>query len=311
MQKYTVCRRTFEDWYKTFITRFGGEKKNTIGSWLDKVNQCHQNVRNQIGGVNYRIHLSLSTSQEAATGEKVSELIDSLWFNIAPWCSNHHPVISKSDLYYRTLPSGIKTSKVVNSVVTKMVRPFKDDLSDGLNVFKRKIDKDLSLLGEEWAKCRTTSVELTVDVLTSPESFVTLGHFGPDAKSCFRQGGGAPSDKYYFAQFDDTFVVLILDKHENALVRMLGHWDRQRNAVSFFNAYLQPGFWPGNVYAVMKKISANITGCDESCINEYYGLISVDSENFYLNDGVWQYTYTTSINPKFIYIGGSDLVRMK
>lgn len=242
--------KDFQKWQESFTNNWGGYIADK--DWLDRVDAAHIKLR---GGEEFQSYhqFKLKKQQRPARGQKISDIYESL-IDLVPTLGKLGD-LTEEKLRYPSISTAnhrvFKTSKCITEAAASYYDEYTIDGKKKLD----KINKLVSQLGEEWSKCRTS--EITYDVIfdTSAKGFVKLGHYGPDKSSCFKQGSASEKNKYHLAQTPHTFVVTIYTD-EICVARCWGFVNEDYNILNYCNLYLEKGTVDGNIFEVLRHLSA-------------------------------------------------------
>jgi hypothetical protein len=247
----------FVSWYEKFIKRNAGWSPDPLRQWFDVVEDNHQELRQLIGDVKIdrKYLLKSGTKPLDINTPALRNIIDTL-NDIAPNFIERIG-ITEDDFKYPVFAEGNHNGRRLSKLLRDNLVLITRDILGATIV----IDKQISLLGEEWAKCKTSECELTVTLSTTQRGFSLLGHYGPDDNSCFRQGSTSRFDKYIFGQSKNTFILSIkgFDKikgKERNLARAFGWY--ANGAFNVRNYYFVEGFQEGDFIEVITMMFSEL-----------------------------------------------------
>jgi hypothetical protein len=290
----------FEEWYYNFIAKFGGYEPANLRNWFDIVQEKHIDLREQIGGIRTHTTYELPEYQGPADAKDCEKLISRIKEIMPRYLRDSK--LTEEHLLSGSMPNGMRTSKHIIRYAGS-----KYDMS---LEHRSELMKIISALGEKWANAKTTSQEITVTISTSAKGFASIGHYGPDNISCFKQSGSNASNKYALGRLKNTFVVLLRESitrvHEpidskSTFARLWGFFNPDENVVNFCNYYPVAGFMEGNAFEACKLEAATMLGCSVEDINCEKNKIYVPSaKNIYHNNKETQPNWSFFIGDKTI-----------
>lgn len=283
----------FKTWHADFLDRHSGYSPKNINVWWHRVESSHKKLRDFIGGIRVIKEYTLKAHQNPASPEDVYPIVDEILKLVPNYLADYG--YSKDVFLRPTIEQG--SHNVIK--VAKHVRIYCDSFHrNNINrhLVLAELDKKLSILGEVWAKCRTSDSKLEITLSTSPRSFALLGHYGPDADSCFRQGSDKTQHKWVVGQTADTFVVTIgqwndkKNKYTN-VARCFGYTNKDYSVFNFANYYYSPGFNEGDAVGIIRQLLTDLWGSDPV----FYEEKSVIYDIFHNPYGRW--TFSQYKNP--------------
>lgn len=284
----------FLEWFKKFNQRWCDTAITPNKQWFENVENSHDLVREKIGGVS--IEKIVSVKQQNGPADRdlgmkvIQELENCLTTSIygtgfvqSLQLSN----INKEDLLYPTITIGthnsMKTSKFLSRLMSKYSRNY-DEYQD-----------KISDMGKLWAKSKSKNATYQIELNTTAEAFVKLGHYDVDHDSCFKQNGGNKYDKLLLAQHKDTFIVTIKEKGKY-IARGWGFYNNKSSVFNVCNLYLGKGVKEGDVLAALREFFKQLLGCEE--INIHESKISVEIDVYQNPWGNFSFTDKKYIAPQ-------------
>lgn len=247
---------------KGFKIRHGGFFPCDIDKWHDKVEENHQDIRNWLGGVRKSIIIKLNAQQNQASEELARPIINSILNTIPDYlnCYGFDESVFLSPSIRQGTHNSIRVGKHIRSYAENYLR---NDPSRDYTL--RDLDRKLAALRTIWAKAKTQPSTLEVTLTTSPRAFVLLGHYGPDADSCFRNGSDKTADKFVMGQSKDSFVLVISKLNEGTskfeqVARAFGFTSNNFKYISVCNFYYSDGLSEGDSIEAIKTFVEQING---------------------------------------------------
>jgi hypothetical protein len=252
-------KESFLEWFENkFFKRNGGFRPKDIGKWFDQVEKTHQKLRGFLGTERVSNIYKLKSQQNPVPAEEAQPVIDGIK-KLVPQYLEAHGFIDDIFLF-PTRQQGIKNSIKVSK---HLIQYSQAALGAGGEKIK-KLQGYVSELGNLWSKYRTTDLELEITMSTTPRAFTLLGHYGPDAESCFRNGSDKTADKFCLGQTPDTFVISISKKQDGKLkdgkpvyknlARCFGFANKDYTTFGTSNYYINPGFSEGDTVGVIRAL---------------------------------------------------------
>ena len=285
----TDTEEDFNKWYSKFVSKHGGFTPQIMKKWLERVNSSHKSLREKLGGIRFRKQYRISSTQKPLP----QDLVDKYYTAFEVLFAGSEKTFPKEARELISFP----TFSERNNDVRKTSKWLSD-----LGRYIDNRDKNdeyfelISRLGEEWAKLRCEDKSYRVIITTAPRAFAILGHLGPDAGSCFSQGGSRANNKYALGQTTDSFICIVYSDDENArkdaaIYRSLGFLKGE--TLNFFNGYLKSGIQEGDILSLLEQVSKDVL--KSNTIHTSINVNHIDGDVIYHN-GYARWTFST-INP--------------
>ncbi len=253
--------QSFNAWMDDFHNKHRGLKPPK--KWFENVENSHSEIRNRLGGINKIIPVQLDEIQIPIDFSEIKEEITKLAYLIPGYFIQYKFEFGK--LCVPLIPSGdfqgMRWGKHIQTWMKK------DGLKTQENVDASKVNNVLSTLGEKWSRCKTEKNSLEVCISTDPKAFASLGYYGPDRDSCFKQKGQNQLHKYILGQFKNSYVVLVgksidpdIAKNDNVVSRLWGIANDDMSVWNVCNVYSQPRFPEGSIHQAIEKAFSTIIG---------------------------------------------------
>ena len=279
--------REFKDWYDRFLrvnVAYEIYKPPHLPTWFDAVQDAHLEIRRHIDGMSITGKYELNDVQRPAEFSDCKPII-AVIENLLPMYLNdfylgRHDLLLPNISRYR----GVKTGKHITEYADKIQ----------LDPDKRKqLNKALSDLGNEWAKCRVKRETVFTTLSTEAKAFMLLGHYGADDGSCFRQGGAKNSNKYNLAECENTFVFLVhkdsntgVESSSQNSARAWGFFNIKERVVNFSNLYVGKYFSQGNAIELMRLQAASLLNANPDEVKVAKSLVDrTPGVSIHLNHG--------------------------
>lgn len=255
-------KKEFFDWYKEFVkdsrtTRYG-EK------WFDRVEQSHQNIRNALGGIRKIVEVPFKDIQVPVDFAEIDKITHEMLVYIPGYFAQYKLV--RRDFCISTVNKGNQFGMKWGKHIQHWMKANNCD-----EELVTRINNLVSRLGDKWSKAKTSELKMYVNITTSPQAFILLGHYGEiDQQSCFRHGSSNHSHKYILAQSPNSYVILVSTSPDieganlNTLqARFWGVANADLTRWSVANYYARKHAPEGNIYQAVERLYAEILGCDK------------------------------------------------
>lgn len=226
-------------------------------------NESHQQIRDLIGGLSISRKIELPNSEGYAKYTECEPYILRIMANLGHRYQNQvlNPAfVSLHDLCKGTVTVGKRSVRT-----GKHIMDFAQRYKLCNNTQLTQLSKDISKLGEIWAEAKTKKQEFYLNLDTSYEAFIKLGHYGCDNGSCFGQERSRENDKHSLAQRSNTFVMYFttteapeLNFETRAAVRLWGAINPNNRLLSISNIYTNGDIPRGNMLKAVKDFTAEL-----------------------------------------------------
>jgi hypothetical protein len=260
----------FKEWYDEFLIknpRGYGMLIKADQNWYNKCLENHKVINEIIDGKSVVIQHKFANLQLPANTDRAERSIQGILNYIPNYLGKYG--YEKKVLYFPVLPDGMKTGKHIIGYINRFDKTqyiFSDEK-------KKEIEKYISILGEEWAKTRKDECEVTSILSTNPKAFISIGHYGPDSKSCLKNGGCNEKHKYVMAtDLGNSFVLIVRTSSKtgkielnskNNYARMWGFYQKDTGTVNFCNFYSNDQLTLASIFDIAKAHAVNLLQIDE------------------------------------------------
>ncbi len=282
----TGDKSEFQKWYDNFYSINKGLR--IYDSWFNQVEENHHDLRKFLGGINVSRKVEIDRDDDSIEYRYIKDLVENLIFAI-PEYFYENPI---NPTAFRSPMTMIGSRKMRWTTVISFWIDKKIKL--GASLDKKAVDKILSKMGEVWAANRLKKEEIYVNIGTAAEDFVLIGHYGPDNKSCFKQGGQHQIDKYILGAAPNTFVLLLSHEPTRSIGKIEGRlWGIANPSLNVFNvcnSYLNENINEGTAQKAVDAFFNGLLGSDIICNEGHFGINPV-----YLNNKGINRTYRKPI----------------
>lgn len=279
-----MTKTDFKKWYEEYTKPYDKQNvKLDIDTWFEKVDRNHSIIRRMIGGSTAEhLNINYKNPKEHISNEMISDIIIQIE-RISSDVQHLSVLLNRSMLKKPRyeLDDGRKkqemsTSTYINKYIMnalKNLHTSKDELlrvQNSLNTIFSSVGVAWSILGKE--------ITVDVEIKTEPESFVKLGHYGPDNGSCFRFGGENVFHKFVLGQANDTFVLLV-KKDSIPIARYWGFFNKDHETINLCNGYYTGIDKEYTDFVISKFIMEKF-----KLKNKHKGCIDIDPDLIYHNE---------------------------
>lgn len=264
-----------------------------ISKWFTSVKNCHNEVRQLIGGINAGYKININVGQETLSAGKITAYVTKIDLILPRLFSDYMssatlslPITKMTTTNDRGEAQRVRELKVSKVIKGYADRNYKLSKEDSL-----KLETVLGHLGEEWAKLKNVNKTFYVSIHTSPIAFSKIGHFGTDAGSCFAHGRQNWKHKYVLGEKPNTFVLIIKEYSNDGkkiskkvVSRQWGFYNPAEGAINICNMYAS-GIIPTLVQKINHKLFSFLLNDKETNIKSIPDIINIRQDLIYHNKG--------------------------
>lgn len=290
-QKKTLSRKEFNKWYLNFLEQYGGVIMDPL-YWYKKCLDSHKDLNNLLGSYERSVFIELKNQNIPLDSNVISSLRDSFYID----CGNYmEDIFPNNFIQGMALPTikdkhnrSVKTVKAMrNHLISEMKTYYQNRFinpKEKFNEFMSKVQPWFNKLSEEHNKNSTKDFNLEYIISTDPEKFVQLGHYIASANSCYQQCKQFQHAKYWLAQTDGTFVILIKNNGKIA-ARYWGIYDYVTKSFVISNGYFDKGIHSSTVRNSLVTFISELIEVPEDKLSVAHDLTLYTDQQIYCNEG--------------------------
>lgn len=229
----------FLNFHKSFNAKIKPtyEPKN-MGDWYDKVLEAKKPLNKYLPDLYTTLDIEVPEEDNTIPTKEIDPYIDPILKTLPKYLNEYR--LTKQSLLRPTLKDH-KNISVAKHILTYAKRHKIDE--EKIKI----IEKNLSSLGQIYAKFKFTKITKKVTLTYDPLAFLVLGNFACDMTSCFGQGSRINTEKRFAFGVHPSFFILLFHRNNNDIDikkdtsnidgRMFGIFTDDFKVLNFSNGY--------------------------------------------------------------------------